>query len=144
MARKIKLDYRSTWSKEQDDKLISLRTQGQTFEYISRRIPGKCYKTIWSRWQRIKNLYPQLAPNPEESQTGKKGIPSIRQKKSHFPLSTEYDGETKEAEWNVKPESASAIVEHESSESSTDGDPPIDADVETLSAMHPYDQGDQE
>ena len=114
MAETLKLDYRSIWSKEQDDKLISLRTQGLPWRCISRRIPGKRYYAVYNRWQRIKNRYPQLAPNPEESQTGKNGIPSICQNKGHVSLSTECDGEKKEAEWN-------SMVERESSESSADG-----------------------
>ena len=138
MAETLKLDYRSTWSKEQNEMLISLRTQGLPFQYISKRIPGKSYKTVWNRWQRIINRYPQLAPSPEEPQTGKKGIPSIRQNKSHISLSTECDGEKKEAEWNVKPDSDPAMVERENSESRTDGDAPVDAHVDASSAMHPY------
>ena len=115
LAETLKLDYRSTWSKEQDDKLISLCTQGLPWRYISRHIPGKRYNTAYNRWQRIKNRYPQVALNSEGSQTGKKGIPSIRKDKSHFSLSTECDGEEKEAEWNVKPDSDSAMTERESS-----------------------------
>ena len=138
MAENLKLDYRITWSKEEDDKLISLRTQGLRLPQISRRLQGKGYKAVWHRWQRLKDRYPQVAPDSEESQTDKKGIPSIRQSKSHIAPPSEYDSEESEAEWNVKPESDSAMVERESSESSTDGDPPVDAHVDALSTMHPY------
>ena len=138
MAKTLKLNEKPTWSKEQDEKLISLRTQGLPLNIISRRIQGKRYKAVWKRWSKIKNRYPQVVPDSEESEPGKKGIPSIRQNNSHFSLSSQCDGKEKEAEWNVKPDSHSAMVERESSKSSTNGDPPIDADVDTLSAMHPY------
>ena len=98
MAETLKLDYRPIWSKEQDEKLISLRTQGLPLTQISRIIQGRGYKAIWNRWQKIKNLYPQVAPNSEGSRTGKEGIPSIHQDESHFSLSTECDSEEKEAE----------------------------------------------
>ena len=115
MVETLKIDYRSTWSKEQDDMLVSLRPQGLPINYISRRIPGKSDRAVWKRWQRIKDRYPQVTPNCGESRTGKKGIPSIRQNKSHSSLSTEYDGEENEAEWNVEPDSDSTITERESS-----------------------------
>ena len=138
MAKTLKLDEKPTWSKEQDEKLFSLRSQGIPLIHISRLIEGKAYRAVHKRWHTIKNRYPQVVPDPEKSESGKKGIPSIRQKTSHFSLPSECDGEEKEAEWNVKPDSHSAMVERESSKSSTNGDPPIDADFDTLSAIHPY------
>ena len=138
MAKTLKLDYRPIWTKEQDEKLISLRTQGLPLLQISRSIQGKDYKAVRRRWYRIKNRHPQVAPNSEESQTGRKEIPSIRQSKSHIALPSEYHSEENEAEWNVIADSDSAMIERESSESSTDGDTPMDANVDALSAMHPY------
>lgn len=138
MAKTLKLDEKPTWSKEQDEKLISLRSQGLPLKHISRLIEGKGYRAVHKRWHTIENRYPQVVPDPEKSESGKKGIPSIRQNTSHFSLPSECDGEEKEAEWNVKPDSHSAMVERDSSKSSTNGDPPIDADVDTLSAIHPY------
>ena len=120
MAETLKLDYRSTWSKEQDDKLISLRSQGLPSKYISGLLPGKSYGAVWNRWQRVKKRYPQVAPNSEGSQTGKKGISSIHQDESHFSLSTECDGEETEAEWNVRANSDSAMLERESSSVNTE------------------------
>ena len=72
MAETLKIDYRSTWSKEQDDKLISLRLQGLLMKDISSRIPGKSPREVWDHWRRIKNRYPQVAPVPEASQSGRK------------------------------------------------------------------------
>ncbi|KAM0800002.1 hypothetical protein BDR22DRAFT_273723 [Usnea florida] len=114
MAETLKLDYRFTWSKEQDDKLISLRSQGLPSKCVSGLLPGKSYGAILSRWQRVKDRYPQVAPNSEGSQTGKEGIPSIHQDESHFSLSTECDGEENEAEWNVRANVDSAMIERES------------------------------
>lgn len=45
---------------------------------------GKGYMAIWNRWQKIKNMCPQVARDSEESETSKKGIPAIRQSISHF------------------------------------------------------------
>ena len=118
---------RGAWSKEEDHILNKLRAQGKTLRYVSRRIKGKGYSACKTRWQKIKNQYPQgLEFN------GKRQASDHREAEPY--ATSQPEQETKEAA--SKPHSATA--EPEGHQLSIDGDSPIDANFELSSIKQSY------
>ena len=124
---------RKTWSKEEEGILMSLRTQGKGYKYISRRLPGKKYGACKTHWAHIRYRYPRAVTAPEDLESKGKG--ELSDLKDSFPSSTsQLDEEVKEAESN----SHAAINEREDSESYNNGDTTIDPNLDTSPAKQPY------
>ncbi|KAF6233803.1 hypothetical protein HO173_008015 [Letharia columbiana] len=121
------------WSKDEEEILIRLRTQGKRLKYICRQIRGKSYAACKNHWRKIKGQYQQTVTAPRNLESDGKGDPSDR-RDTRFSSASQLDQEAKDA----KSDSSSAIVECKHPRPSTDGDLPIDPDVSILSATQPY------
>lgn len=120
------------WSKKEEGILISLRAQGKSYKYISRRLPGKKYGACKTHWRQIKDQYPQAVTTSEDLESKGKGHLSDVQD-SFSSSANQLDEEVKEAESN----SHSAIIEREDLESCTNGDTTIDPNLDTSRAKQP-------
>ncbi len=114
---------RQMWTKEENEILFSLRTQGKDFEYISRRIPGRGPYACKSQWSRIKDKDPQ------------EGDSSDRQI-AHGLSASQLDQDIR----NAESISHSAIVECEDPKSSTSGGSPIDPDDDASAAKPTHEE----
>lgn len=121
------------WSKDEEEILMRLRTQGKRLKYICRQIRGKSYAACKNHWRKIKGQYPQTVTAPRNLESDRKGDPSDRQD-IRFSSASQLDQEARDA----KSDSCSAVVEFKHRRPSADGDSPIDPDVNISSATQPY------
>lgn len=84
------------WSKEEDEKMIRLRTQGKSITQISRRMPGRGYGGCEFHWRKIKDQYPQAVKASKNPKSTGKGDPSERWD-PHLSSASQTDQEVKEA-----------------------------------------------
>ena len=67
----------ASWTKEEEDMLAILYTQGKTLKYISKRMPGKGYYVCRHHWRKIRDQYQPRTRLIENSHADGKGDPSV-------------------------------------------------------------------
>ena len=117
------------WTKEEEEILISLRAQGKSMSYICKHIPRKGYGGCKSHWLKIKGQYPQTVTASKDGEYEGNGNPPQYQN-SQSSSTSQLVQELEKAEST----SRSATDECEDAKPSTNGNPPIDADVNASSA----------
>ncbi len=122
--------YNERWSKEEEGILISLRAQGRTLKYVSRRLRGKKYSAIKNHWAKIKDRYPQKITASKDLDLGAKGFPSDCDY-AHSSAAGPFDQKAEEA---TKADSSSATSESDDRDSITTSSSRIDPIIDTSPA----------
>ena len=118
------------WSKEEEEILISLRSQGKTLRYVSSQLPGREYSACKWRWRMLKNRYPQIVTAFKDPNADEERGPTNCQD-ANSPTANQLD---READWD----SQSTTADGDYPISITSGYSNIEADMDTSPPKQPY------